>query len=97
MRYKASLTREQFMYYEMRTTARLLREGMVTVVGEKYRTKDSSFGYIDANVFLMRIQEQDDSAAKRSPSTVTKLSLMKLLYLLRYIEDVKANVDNKLY
>ena len=83
--YIASLTREPFLFYEMRSTAkliclyammkqsRLVWEFMLTVIGEKYRLRDTSFGKIDLNTFFMRLQEQNDTVASWSDSTVTKL------------------------
>lgn len=170
--YKASLTREQFLFYEMRTTAKLMHEGlsdeqiiehiclenlfqyptersikgiakacinrlkllnedtlveaiatqptdvakqiclyalmkyngivwdfMITVIGEKYRLRDSSFGKIDLNVFFMRLQEQNDAASTWSDSTITKLKqvLTKLLVDNEYIENTKADRLNPVW
>ncbi len=36
---------------------------MITVIGEKYRCMDTSFGKIDLNAFFLRLQEQDDGVA----------------------------------
>lgn len=170
--YKASLTREQFLFYEMRTTAKLMCEGlpeekiieqimnenlfqyptersikgiakacinrlkllnedtlveavatqptdvskqiclyalmkynglvwdfMITVIGEKYRLRDSSFGKIDLNVFFMRLQEQNDAASTWSDSTITKLKqvLTKMLVDNEYIENIKADRLNPVW
>lgn len=170
--YKASLTREQFLFYEMRTTAKLLREGlaaedvikrimeenlfqypteksvkrmanlciarlkllndeglveaiasqpsdiskqiclyammkhshlvwdfMITVIGEKYRLKDSAFGRIDLNVFFMRLQEQDDVVAAWSESTIVKIKqvLMKILVENEYLESTKTDHINPVW
>lgn len=170
--YKASITREQFLFYEMRTTAKLLSEGlseeqtvgkiveenlfqypteksvrrmanacitrlkamgdntlieaiakqptdiakqiclyammkdsrlvwdfMITVIGAKYRLRDSSFGKIDLNVFFMRLQEQNDAASTWSDSTIAKLKqvLTKLLVDNEYIENTKADRLNPVW
>ncbi len=170
--YKASLTREQFLFYEMRITAKLMREGlpeekiieqimnenlfqyptersikgiakacikrlkllneetlveaiamqptdiakqiclyalmkynglvwdfMITVIGEKYRLRDSSFGRIELNVFFMRLQEQNDAASTWSDSTIAKLKqvLTKLLVDNEYIENTKADRLNPVW
>lgn len=170
--YKASLTREQFLFYEMRTTAKLMCEGlsdtdainrimeenlfqypteksvkrmaaiciarlkllndnelieaiatqssdvakqiclyammkhsrlvwdfMITVIGEKYRLRDSTFGKIDLNVFFMRLQEQDDIVATWSDSTVTKIKqvLMKILVENEYVDNIKADHINPVW
>lgn len=163
--YKASITREQFLFYEMRTTAKLMSEGlseeevieqiiadnlfqypteksirkivvccikrlnalndetlvaaigsqpsdvskqiclyammkhsrlvwdfMLTVIGEKYRLRDSNFGRIDLNTFFMRLQEQDDTVATWSDSTIAKIKqvLIKILVENEYLDSVKA-------
>lgn len=170
--YKASLTREQFLFYEMRTTAKLMREGlsedkiverivnenlfqyptersikgmakacinrlnlinddylveaiatqstdiakqiclyalmkynglvwdfMLTVVGEKYRLRDTSFGKIDLNVFFMRLQEQSDVISSWSDTTVTKLKqvLTKILVENGYLDNNKADHLNSVW
>lgn len=170
--YKASLTREQFLFYEMRTTAKLLREGladedvvkrimeenlfqypteksikrmanlciarlkllnddglveaiasqpsdiskqiclyammkhsylvwdfMITVIGEKYRLKDSTFGRIDLNVFFMRLQEQDDVVATWSESTIVRIKqvLMKILVENEYLDNTKTDHINPVW
>ncbi len=170
--YKASLTREQFLFYEMRTTAKLMREGlsedkiverivdenlfqyptersikgiakacisrlkllnddslvvaiatqptniakqiclyalmrynglvwdfMLTVVGEKYRLKDTTFGRIDLNVFFMRLQEQNDAVSTWSDSTITKLKqvLTKVLVDNEYLDSTKADHLNPVW
>lgn len=170
--YKASLTREQFLFYEMRTTAKLMREGlsednivkrivdenlfqyptersikgmakacikrlnlinddslveavatqptdiakqiclyalmkynglvwdfMLTVIGNKYRLRDTSFGKIDLNVFFMRLQEQNDSVSTWSDTTVTKLKqvLTKILVENGYLDNNKADHLNSVW
>ncbi len=170
--YKASLTREQFLFYEMRTTAKLMSEGlsddkivekiveenlfqypteksvkrmanacvtrlktmgedilvnaianqptnfakqiclyammkqsrlvwdfMITVIGEKYRLRDSSFGKMDLNIFFMRLQEQDDSVATWSDSTIIKIKqiLAKVLVDNEYIDSTKADHLNPVW
>ena len=164
--YKASLTREQFLFYEMRTTAKLLCDGysnkeaiqkiydenlfqyptermiknlagvcvarlhamndeglisivanqstelakqvclyammkhsrlvwdfMITVIGEKYRLMDMSFGKMDLNVFFMRLQEQNDYVATWSESTINKIKqvLTRVLVENDYLDNTKAD------
>ena len=170
--YVASLTREPFLFYEMRTTAKLLSDGadeketiariaadnlfqypteksvarmakacvyrlyamgdndlvkaiaaqpaeiakqiclyppppppplvwefMVTVIGEKYRLKDQSFGKIDLNAYFMRLQEQDDTVASWSDKTITKQKqvLAKILVETEYLDDIHAEYLNPVY
>lgn len=83
---------KQICLYAMMKQYRLVWDFMVTVIGEKYRLKDISFGKIDLNVFFMRLQEQDDYVATWSDSTVTKLKqvLQKTLVDNEYIDSTKA-------
>ena len=64
---------KQICLYAMMKQSRLMWEFMLTVIGEKYRLKDSSFGRIDLNIYFMRLQEQDDAVATWSEGTITKL------------------------
>ena len=64
---------KQICLYAMMKQSRLVWEFMITVIGEKYRLKDLSFGKIDLNIFFMRLQEQNDTVASWSDSTITKL------------------------
>lgn len=164
--YKASITREQFMFHEMRTTAKLLMEGlsddevvqrivaerlfqapterlvrgqalaclrrlhglndddmvcaiatqpsdvsrqiclyafmkynrlvwdfMITVIGEKYRNLDLSFGKMDVNAFFLRLQGQIDSVAAWSDSTVAKAKqvLVHTLVENEYLDGLRAD------
>ena len=52
---------------------------MLTVIGEKYRLRDTSFGKIDLNTFFMRLQEQNDAVASWSDATITKLKQIDVL------------------
>ena len=51
---------KQICLYAMMRQYRLGWDFMLTVVGEKYKKLDTSFGKMDLNVFFMRLQEQDD-------------------------------------
>ena len=170
--YKASITREQFMFFEMRTTAKLLMEGlsdqdaiqriisenlfqypterqirsqalaclkrlhgmnddtlveaiatqpsdsakqvclyammkynrlvwdfMVTVVGEKYRNRDMSFGRRDLNVYFIRLQEQIDSVAAWSDTTVAKAKqiLLRVLVENEYLDSISSDHLNPVW
>lgn len=170
--YKASITREKFMFYEMRTTAKLLTEGlsdkeaidriasenlfqypterqirsqalacikrlhgmnddtlvaavatqpsdtarqvclyammkynrlvwdfMVTVIGEKYRNRDMSFGRRDLNVYFIRLQEQIDSVAVWKDTTVAKAKqvLLRLLVENEYLDATDADHLNPVW
>lgn len=163
--YKASITREQFLFFEMRTTAKLLCEGlddnqaveiivkdnlfqyptektiksmaltcikrlksmedfslieaiasqpvdvskqiclyamikhsklmwdfMVTVIGEKYRLRDTTFSKLDLNVFFMRLQEQDNVVSTWSESTIAKIKqvIRRVLVENEYLDNYKS-------
>ena len=54
---------KQICLYALMKQSRLVWEFMLTVIGEKYRLRDMSFGKIDLNTFFMRLQEQNDTVA----------------------------------
>ena len=83
---------KQICLYAMMRQYRLVQDFMLTVIGEKYRKLDSSFGKIDLNVFFQRLQEQDDWVATWSESTITKLKqvLQKLLVDNEYLDSADA-------
>lgn len=87
---------KQICLYAMMKNSRLVWEFMVKVIGEKYSLRDSSFGKIDLNVFFMRLQEQDDTVATWSESTITKLKqvLTKILVENDYLVNVKSETLN---
>ena len=55
---------KQICLYALMKQSRLVWEFMLTVIGEKYRLRDSSFGKIDLNSFFLRLQEQNDAVAE---------------------------------
>ena len=87
---------KQICLYAMMKQYRLVWDFMVSVIGEKFRLRDTSFGKIDLNVFFMRLQEQDDYVATWSDSTIIKLKqvLQKTLADNEYIESTKAEQLN---
>lgn len=90
---------KQICLYAMMKQSRLMWEFMLTVIGEKYRLKDSSFGRIDLNTYFMRLQEQDDAVATWSECTITKLKqvLAKVLVENEYLDDIRADHLNPVY
>ena len=90
---------KQICLYAMMKQSRMMWEFMLTVIGEKYRLKDSSFGRIDLNIYFMRLQEQDDAVATWSEGTITKLKqvLAKVLVENEYLDDVRADHLNPVY
>ncbi len=82
----------QICLYAMMKQYRLVQDFMLTVIGEKYRRLDNSFGKIDLNVFFQWLQEQDDWVATWSESTVTKLKqvLQNLLVENEYLDSADS-------
>lgn len=50
---------KQISLYAMMKQYRLVWDFMITVIGEKYRFTDTTFGKIDLNSYFLRLQEQD--------------------------------------
>lgn len=87
---------KQICLYAMMKQNRLVWEFMITVIAEKYRLKDNSFGKIDLNTYFMRLQEQDDTVASWSDSTITKLKqiLARVLVETEYLDSIKSTQLN---
>jgi len=90
---------KQICLYAMMKQYRLVWEFMVTVIGEKYRLRDTSYGRIDLNTFFLRLQEQDDWVATWSDSTITKVKqvLNKTLVENEYIDSTDADHLNPVW
>lgn len=84
---------KQICLYAMMKQYRVVWDFMITVIGEKYRLQDASFGKRDLNVFFLRLQEQDDWVATWSDSTLTKLKqvLTRILVENGYLDSTKAD------
>lgn len=87
---------KQICLYAMMRQYRLVWDFMLTVIGEKYKKLDTSFGKMDLNVFFMRLQEQDDWVATWSDSTITKLKqvFQRLLVDNEYLDSTTADHIN---
>ena len=90
---------KQICLYAMMKQYRLIWDFMITVIGEKYRLSDTTFGKIDLNSYFLRLQEQDDWVATWSESTVTKLKqvIAKMLVENEYIDSIKATKLNPVW
>jgi len=90
---------KQICLYAMMKQYRLVWDFMVTVIGEKYRLQDTSFGKIDLNTFFLRLQEQDNWVATWSDTTITKLKqvLAKILVENEYLDSVSADHLNPVW
>lgn len=90
---------KQICLYAMMKQSRLIWEFMTTVIGEKYRLKDNSFGRIDLNAYFMRLQEQDDTVASWSEGTINKLKqvIAKTLVETEYLDNIHSDRLNPVY
>ena len=84
---------KQICLYAMMKQNRLVRDFMITVIGEKYRILDTSFGKTDLNAFFMRLAEQDDNVASWSDATVQKIKqvLVRILTENAYLDNTRAD------
>ncbi|MBR5915378.1 MAG: DUF1819 family protein [Spirochaetia bacterium] len=92
----SSETAKQICLYAMMKQYRLVWDFMLTVIGEKYRMQDFSFGKKDINIFFLRLQEQDDYVAGWSEKTLKKIRqvLIKMLVDNDYLDDTKSSRIN---
>ena len=90
---------KQICLYAMMKQYRLVWDFMITVIGEKYRLRDTSFGRIDLNAFFLRLQEQDEVVASWSDTTITKLKqiLARVLVENEYLDSTKATKLNPVW
>ena len=90
---------KQICLYALMKQSRLVWEFMLTVIGEKYRLRDTSFGKIDLNIFFMRLQEQNDTVASCSDTTITKLKqiIARVLVETEYLDNLKADHLNPVW
>lgn len=90
---------KQICLYAMMKQYRLIWDFMITVIGEKYRSADTTFGKIDLNSYFLRLQEQDDWVASWSDSTISKLKqiITKMLVENEYIDSTRATTLNPVW
>ena len=90
---------KQICLYAMMKQYRLVWDFMITVIGEKYRLSDTTFGKIDLNIYFLRLQEQDDWVATWSDSTVAKLKqvIVKMLAENEYIDNIRSTKLNPVW
>lgn len=96
---RPSETAKQVCMYAMMKQYRLIWDFMITVIGEKYRTQDFSFGKRDVNVFFMQLQEQDDVVAGWSDKTIERIRqvIIKVLVENEYLDNNKADHINPVW
>lgn len=82
--------------YAMMRSNKIVWDFMVTVIGEKYRTQDLAFGNSDLNLFMMRLQEQNDVVSSWSDKTITKIKqvLRRSLIEAGYLDSLKSTTLN---
>lgn len=90
---ESSVVAKQICLYAMMKQNRLVWDFMVGVIGEKYRTQNSSYGRIDMNTFFICLQEQDEWVATWSDNTIKKLKqvLNNLLVENEYINSYNSD------
>lgn len=92
-------TAKQIVLYAIMKDNQLVWEFMATVIGEKYRVQDFSYGRSVLNNYFLRLQEQNDVIASWSDSTISKLKSVigRLLVETEYIDDFKADHLNPVW
>ena len=82
--------------YAMMRSNKIVWDFMITVIGEKYRTQDFSIEAKDFNLFMMRLQEQNEDVASWSDKTIAKIKqvLKKSLAEAGYLDSTKSTVLN---
>lgn len=90
---------KQICLYALMKDSRLVREFMLTVIGEKYRSRDYAFGRMDLNLYFDRLQEQNDAVAGWSDKTITKLKqiLARVLVENEYLDTIRSTQLNSVY
>lgn len=78
---------KQAYMYAMMKQYRLVWDYMISVIGNKYSSRDMTYGQIDLNVFFMQLQEQDDAVASWSDATIKKIKqvLNRILMSEHYV------------
>ena len=84
---------KQVCLYAMMRQYRLMWDFMLTVIGSKYKSFDTSFSNVDLNGFFNRLQEQDDWVATWSDSTIVRLKqvLRKILVENEYLDNIHSD------
>ena len=96
---RPSCVAKQICLYAVMRQNRLVWEFMITVIGEKYRTFNSSFGRIDVNSFFTRLQEQDDDVRNWKESTIARIKsvLVRILVENEYLDSYRSTRLNPVW
>ena len=83
---------KQINLYAMMKHNRIVWDFMTTVIGEKYRTQEFDFSKRDLNLFFFQLQEQNDTVASWSDSTIRKIKqvLTKALVECEYLASTRS-------
>lgn len=87
---------KQINLYAMMKYNRVVWDFMITVIAEKYRTQEFEFENIDLNLFFFRLQEQNETVASWSDSTINKIKqvLKKALVECGYLDSTRSTCLN---
>jgi len=90
---------KQICLYAMMKQYRLIWDFMITIVGEKYRMQDFSFGKKDVNVFFMQLREQDAYVEGWSESTCNKIRqvIIRIMVENEYLDNNKSKQLNPVW
>ena len=87
---------KQINLYAMMKYNRIVWDFMTTAIAEKYRTQELEFSKKDLNVFFFRLQEQNDTVASWSDSTINKIKqvLNRTLVECDYLDSARSTSLN---
>lgn len=90
---------KQVNLYAMMRYNRIMWDFMIGVIAEKFRTQDFSFTRKDINVFFLCLQEQNDTVASWSDSTIDKIKqvLTRTLVECGYLDSIRATQLNSVF
>ncbi len=87
---------KQINLYAMMKSNRIVWDFMTTVIAEKFRTQEFVFSKKDLNLFFWGLQEQNDTVASWSDSTISKIKqiLIRTLVECGYLDSVRSTQLN---
>lgn len=90
---------KQINLYAIMRQNRLVREFMISLIGEKYRNQDFTFSEKDINVFLSRLQAQDEKVAGWSDLTIKKVksTLKRMLIEVEILDNSHSEKLNPIF
>lgn len=89
-------TAKQVNLYAMMCDNRLVWDFMTAVIGDKFGAQEFNFSRKDLNLFFFRLQEENDTVAGWSDSTIQKIKqvLTKALVECGYLDSPRAQQLN---